>query len=213
MNDASNWIKATAALSAVTLCIGTFVDCASARPRQSCSSLRGKHLVSNHKIKVVQQGNQFKAIAYVCVPPNGPVRAAGAASSPLGNSEYSISVAALAGPWVALSFDSVDGLSGNEIGKTTNAPSGRSYRYWESELGPIEPQEVHALETTQLNASGQMALAVHAKGLTQIIGVESSGKRLPLDSAPWALIPPASLTLKGATVQWVDAGSARTATI
>lgn len=201
-------------ISAALVCAGMFVDGANARSGRSCATLKGKRLTSNRNIKVIEQGNEYKGVAYVCVP-NGPVRAAGAASSFLGGSEYSISVAAVAGSWVALSFADVDGaFPGEEIGKAINAASGKSYRYW-GYLPNVTamPPEVHALERVQLNASGQMALAVHDEGTEQVVGVEASGKRHVLDSAPIGKIPPASLTLMGRTVQWVDAGSTRTATI
>jgi hypothetical protein len=206
-------------VSAALICGGTFVEGAGAVSRQSCSRLAGKRLTSNHGIKVIEHRTNAKGVVYACVPPNGRVRVAGVASDALGESQYSIIVLAVAGSWVALEFTNmVDPIADEHIAKAFNAASGRSYRF--SEGGEVlEPMEddpyAEGNERVLLNSFGQLALVVDggAVNTRKIVGVEPSGERRVLDSGPPAQIPPASLTLKGHTVQWVDAGSTRTATL
>jgi hypothetical protein len=64
-----------------------------------------------------------------------------------------------------------------------------------------------------LNRFGQLALAQIEEGKCRIVGIEPSGRQRVLDSGPASQLPPASLQLKGHTVQWVDAGITHSATI
>ncbi len=187
--------------------------------RPTCAKLTGRHLGGSHGVRVVERGNGNKGTAYVCVPPRGRVWSAGAASSLTGGGEYSITVSAIAGPWVALKFASVIGIASSEVGKVIDAATGRSFRFISEAYGPGEPGEiVHIPERVQLNSAGQMALALAEENTGQIvkieiIGFQSNGQRRVLDSGSPAQIPTASLTLKGSTAQWTDAGATRTATL
>lgn len=149
------------------------------------------------------------------MPPHGPARVVGE-SFVDERSELSIHVSAVAGSWVALRFASFLGVGGSESGTAFNAASGRSYSFWDASNGPVVPPEkpaAHALNRALLNGAGQMALAVREGEVEQIVGIEPNGTRRVLDSAPPAQIPPTSLRLNGSTVQWMDGGSTRTATL
>lgn len=192
---------------------------AGAATRGSCARLTGKRLVSNHRIRVLEHDTRANAVVYVCVPPNGRVRAAGSASDALRESGYSIAVLAVAGRWVALEFTStVDPIADEHIAKVVNAADGKSYRF--SEGGEVlEPMEYNPYAESDvrvlLNSSGQLALIVDGGGANtrKVVGVEPSGQRHVLDTGPPAQIPAASLTLQGHNVTWVDDGSTRTATL
>jgi hypothetical protein len=75
------------------------------------------------------------------------------------------------------------------------------------------PSTAGSVERIVLNGSGQLAVALIEEHKCRIVGIEPSGARRVLDSAPEAQIPPASLKLHGHVVQWVDAGSTRSATL
>ncbi len=202
------------AAGAALLCASMPVGGASARVRQSCAGLKGKHLASTRKLKVTERGNENKGTAYACALPNGPVRVAAQASSLTGNSEYSIRVAAVAGSWVALSLFNGDGIGGEETGKAFDVANGHSYRYWRYESSPTaKPEEVRALDAVRLSATGQIAIAEHEGDTEQIVGFEPSGARRVLDTGPRAQIPPKSLVLQGRMVRWVDSGATRTASL
>jgi hypothetical protein len=169
-------------------------------------------------VKVVEHGNESKGFVDVCVPPNGRVRLAGSAYDATIQGLYSIKVIELAGTWVALEFTSVIDFHGSEISdEVFDAKSGRSYRFFEAAV-PEGPgfEDIPAtavLGSFVLNRFGQLALALTNEGKTQIVGIEPSGRRRVLDSGPASQLPPASLQLKGHTVQWVDAGITHSATI
>jgi hypothetical protein len=169
-------------------------------------------------VKVVEHGNESKGFVDVCVPPNGRVRLAGSAYDATIQGLYSIKVIALAGTWVALEFTSVIDFHGSEISdEVFDAKSGRSYRFFE-EAVPEGPgfegiPATAVLGSFVLNRFGQLALAQIEEGKCRIVGIEPSGKRRVLDSGPASQLPPASLQLKGHTVQWVDAGITHSATL
>jgi hypothetical protein len=169
-------------------------------------------------VKVVEHGNESKGFVDVCVPPNGRVRLAGSAYDATIQGLYSIKVIALAGTWVALEFTSVIDFHGSEIfDEVFDAKSGRSYRFFE-EAVPEGPgfegiPATAVLGSFALNRFGQLALAQSEEGKCRIVGIEPSGRRRVLDSGPASQLPPASLQLKGHTVQWVDAGITHSATI
>lgn len=169
-------------------------------------------------VKVVEHGNESKGFVDVCVPPNGRVRLAGSAYDATIQGLYSIKVIALAGTWVALEFTSVIDFHGSEISdEVFDAKSGRSYRFFEAAV-PEGPgfEDIPAtavLGSFVLNRFGQLALALTNEGKAQIVGIEPSGRRRVLDSGPASQLPPASLQLKGHTVQWVDAGITHSATL
>lgn len=196
---------------------GLFAQAAGAVSRQSCANLKGKRLARSRTIKVVEQRSSDIGVVYACVPPNGRVRRAGIASDALHEWNYSVAVLAVAGSWVALEFTSmVDPISDEHVSKVFDAARGKSYRF--SEGGQLlEPMEedpyAEGDERVLLNSFGQLALVVDGgvPSARKIVGIESSGRRRVLDSGPPAQIPSASLTLTGHTVQWVDAGSIRTA--
>jgi hypothetical protein len=201
------------AVGATLVCAGALVPNAGARPRLSCSTLEGKQLASTAKIKVVEQATESRGTAYVCAPPKGRVRVAGHASS-FGGSEYSIKVAAKAGSWVALEFDSVLGVPGEEVGKAFNAANGKSYRYWHYETDPMaKPEEVRTLDRVLLNRFGGVALAERKGNTERIVGIEPNGTRHVLDSGPSTQIAPGSLKLAGTKAEWVDGGTTRSASI
>ena len=170
---------------------------------------------------MVQRGNQSKATAYVCIPPRGRVWSAGAASSTTDDGDFSIGVVGTSGKWVAIRFASSVGAAGDEIDKAIDASSGKSYRFWQESQGlGGEPGEVgHLVERIDLNASGQVALAVaeEREGKTvavQILAVDPSGgrRRAGHRSSRSAARLLAS-SLNGSSVQWVDAGTQRSATL
>ncbi|HTZ64708.1 MAG TPA: hypothetical protein VMB51_11445 [Solirubrobacteraceae bacterium] len=113
---------------------------------------------------------------------------------------------------MAINFASSIGAGGREINKAGGARNGKSYRFWQESQGPGEIGEVHhTVERVELNASGQLALAVAEEHTGQIVSVEmlaveSADKRRVLDSGPPAQLQAASLKLHGSTVQWIDAG-------
>ncbi len=187
--------------------------------RESCAQLRGKRLKSKGRIKVIQQGNEAKAIAYVCLLPRGRVWKAGTAFSSPPGTGYTVDVEAVAGNWIALSFNNTLGIAGTAVDKLVNAATGKSFTYFKALYGPGEPsEEVPRVQRTLLSAGGQLALYVLVeRGGTplraEVVGFTPNGARRVLDAAPPAQIPAASLTLSGATVGWTDAGEARTATL
>jgi len=214
--------RQTAFLLAVVtaLCCTLGAATASAAPR-SCATLKGKRLNGKGSVRVVVQEKQLEGmpeqIAYVCATPKGR---AWLVDSPAGLEEAEVSVKASAGDWVALTVSSAIGIGSTETGKAVNAKTGKSFRYWSfaGGPGPEEPSEV--LEAVELNARGQLAYAVgiapkQSEGLTtrKVIGVEPTGKRQTLDSAPFAQIEPSSLKLRGSTIEWTDAGVARSASL
>lgn len=202
------------------LCCAFGAATASAAPR-SCATLKGKRLNGKSSVRVVVQEKKLEGmpeqIAYVCATLKGR---AWQVDSPAGLEEAEVNVKASAGNWVAFDISSAIGIGSMETGKAINAKTGKSFRYWSfaGGPGPEEPSEV--LEAVQLNALGQLAYAVgvapkQSEGLTtrKIVGVESTGKRQTLDSAPIAQIETSSLKLRGSTVEWTDAGIARSASL
>ena len=203
---------------ATVLCCTLGAATASAAPR-SCATLKGKRLNGKGSVRVVVQEKEIEGmleqIAYVCATPKGR---AWLVDSPAGLEEAQVSVKASAGNWVAFDIGSAIGIGYAEMGKAINAKTGKSFRYWSFAGGPGPEEPREDLEAVQLNARGQLAYAVgvaakQSEGLTtrKIIGVESTGKRQTLDSAPLAQIEPSSLKLRGSTVEWTDAGVARSA--
>jgi hypothetical protein len=203
-----------AACAALCCAFGTAT--ASATPR-TCATLKGKRLKGKGSVRVVVQEKELEGmqeqIAYVCATPKGR---AWLVDSPAGLEEAQVSVKASAGNWVAFDIGSAIGIGYAETGKTINAKTGKSFRYWSfaGGPGPEEPREV--LEAVQLNTRGQLAYAVgvatkQSEGLMtrKIVGVEPTGKPQMLDSAPLAQLEPSSLKLRGSTVEWIDAGVAR----
>jgi hypothetical protein len=212
-------LAAGGAACAALVVAGLFAGVA-AGASQTCAQLRGRRLRSGSGVKVVQRGNRSKATAYVCVPPRGRVWSGGAASSTTDDGDFSIQVVGTAGKWVAIRFASSVGAAGDEADKAINASSGKSYRFWqESEgLGGEIGEVGHVVERIELDGSGQVALAVaeQHEGKTvamQILAVDPNGSRRVLDSAPAAQLQASSLQLNGSSVQWVDAGTRRSATL
>ena len=200
------------------LCCAFGAATASATPR-TCATLKGKRLKGKGSVRVVVQEKEIEGmleqIAYVCATPKGR---AWLVDGPAGLEEAQVSVKASAGNWVAFDIGSAIGIGYAETGKAINAKTGKSFRYWRfaGGPGPEEPREV--LEAVQLNARGQLAYAVgvatkQSEGLVtrEIVGVEPTGKPQTLDSAPLVQIEPSSLKLRGSTVEWIDAGVARSA--
>lgn len=214
----SRWIQGLLAAGAILVGATTFGGRADAAPRQHCASLKGRRLVSSRTVKVVERGNETRGFAYACAPPNGRVRLAGSAYDATVQRLYSIKVIASAGTWVALDFTSVVDFHGSEeADEVFDARSGRSYRFLEAALpeGPgfEDIPAPAAVGSVVLNRFGQLALALLEEGKCRILGIEPSGARRVLDSGAVAQIAPSSLKLAGHTVQWVDAGSARSATL
>jgi hypothetical protein len=214
--------RQTATMLAVlaALCCALGTSTASAAPR-TCATLKGKRLNGKGSVRVVVQEKQLEGmpeqIAYVCATPKGR---AWLVDSPAGLEEAQVSVKASAGNWVAFDIGSAIGIGYAETGKAINAKTGKSFRYWSFAGGPGPEGPREELEAVELNARGQLAYAVGAaakqsEGLTtrKIIGVEPTGKRQTLDSAPLAQIEPSSLKLRGSTVEWTDAGVARSASL
>jgi hypothetical protein len=205
--------------ASTVLCAGTFAEQGDAGAPQHCSSLKGKRLVSDRSVKVVERGNESKAFVFACVPPNGRVRLAGSAYDATITGAYSVEIAATAGAWVVLdASNTIDFHGSEEVEKVFNARSGASYRFYEASnpQGPgFEdiPSETPSLERLLLNRFGQLALLLSEGNNSQIVGVESNGRRRVLDSAPSAQLPSAALKLEGHTVEWINAGSARSATL
>jgi hypothetical protein len=212
------WIAATLTASAVLVSATTFAGRADAASRPRCANVKGRRLVSNRAIKVVEHGDESKGFVDVCVPPNGRVRLAGSAYDATIQRLYSIKVIAVAGTWVALDLTSVVDFHGSEeMDEVFDAKSGSSYGFFDAAIPEgqgfegIAPTAV--LGSVVLNRFGQLASALIEEGKCRIVGIEPTGKRRVLDSAPEAQIPPSSLKLQGHTVQWVDAGSTRSATL
>ncbi len=192
---------------------------APARSQQrACATLKG-HVKRKGDVKVVEQGGEAKAVAYVCIAPRGRVWTAGTAFSSPPGTGYSIDIGAQAGDWVALEFFNTLGIAGETIDKLVNAASGKSFRYWSASLGPgVAGEEVPHIERTLLNASGQLAFSVlveeeNKPKRTEIFGVEPSGQRRLLASGPPATLSAMSLTMSGGTVQWTEAGVTQSATL
>jgi hypothetical protein len=204
----------------VALCCALGTSTASAAPR-TCATLKGKRLKGKGTVRVVVQEKEIEGmqeqIAYVCATPKGR---AWPVDSPAGLEEAQVSVKASAGNWIAFDIGSAIGIGYAETGKAINARTGKSFRYWSFAGGPGPEEPRDDLEAVQLNARGQLAYAVgvaakQSEGLTtrKIIGVEPTGKRETLDSAPLAQIEPSSLKLRGSTVEWTNAGVARSASL
>jgi hypothetical protein len=202
------------------LCCALGAATASAAPR-SCATLKGKRLNGKGSVRVVVQEKELEGmpeqIAYVCATLKGR---AWAVDSPVGLEEAQVSVKASAGNWVAFAIVSAVGIGYAETGKAINAKTGKSFRYWSFAGGPGPEGASEQIEAVQINARGQLSYAVgvaakQSEGLTtrKIIGVEPMGKRQTLDSAPLAQIEPSSLKLRGSTVEWTDAGVARSASL
>jgi hypothetical protein len=205
--------------ASTVLCAGTFAEQGDAGTRQRCANLKGKRLVSDRSVKVVERGNESKAFVFACVPPNGRVRLAGSAYDATVTGSYSVRIAASAGTWVVLdASNTIDFHGSEEVEKAFDARSGASYRVYEASNpeGPgFEeiPSDSASLERLLLNRFGQLALVLSEGGNSQIVGVEPNGRRRVLDSAPSAQLPSAALKLEGHTVEWIKAGSARSATL
>jgi hypothetical protein len=204
----------------VALCCALGATTASATSR-SCATLKGERLNGKGSVRVVVQEKEIEGmqeqIAYVCATPKGR---AWPVDSPAGLEEAQVRVEASAGNWVAFDIGSAIGIGYAETGKAINAKTGKSFRYWSFAGGPGPEEPREDLEAVQLNARGQLAYAVgvaakQSEGLTtrKIIGVEPTGKRQTLDSAPLAQIEPSSLKLRGSTIEWTDAGVARSASL
>jgi hypothetical protein len=202
------------------LCCELGAATASAAPR-SCATLKGKRLNGKGSVRVVVQEKEVEGmpeqIAYVCATPKGR---AWPVDSPAGLEEAQVSLKASAGDWVAFAIVSAIGIGYSETGKAINAKTGKSFRYWSFAGGPAPEEPSEVLEAVQINARGQLACAVGvaaklAEGLVtrKILGVEPTGKRQTLDSAPLAQIERSSLKLRGSTVEWTDAGVARSASL
>jgi hypothetical protein len=170
-------------------------------------------------VNVVERGNESKAFVFACVPPNGRVRLAGSAYDATITGSYSVQIAATAGTWVVLDVsNTIDFHGSEEVEKVFDARSGASYRFYEASnpQGPgfeDVPSDSASLERLLLNRFGQLALVLSEGGNSRIVGVEPNGRRRVLDSAPSAQLPLAALKLEGHTVEWINAGSARSATL
>jgi hypothetical protein len=208
-------------LAAVGACaFAAFVSSSSLEAQASsrtCSSLRGKRLLSSPAIKLVEQTDEARGVVYSCARPRGRVHLLGMASDDTSSSAYGVTVLALAGSWVALDFrNQIGSHTFEEIGKACQAVSGRCYRFFaegfpEPSLEAEVPQLRFSLQRVVLNSFGQLALALANYDTVQIIGFRSGGARRLLDSGPQAQLPPASLQLEGHTVHWLDAGAPRSA--
>jgi hypothetical protein len=192
---------------------------AHAATHRRCASLAGRRLLSTRAIKVVEQrAGEARAFVFTCVPRDGRVHLAGSAYDGTVSGQYSVSVIAVAGSWVAVDFVSrVDPDSSEEIEKVCDARSGRSYRFFEAgllEVPGFESREGEStIERLALNRFGQLALALSREGEVRIVGYEPSGAPRMLDSGPQAQIPPSSLKLDAHIVSWTDAGVARSTTL
>jgi hypothetical protein len=190
-------------------------------PRPSCAALKGKRLKGAGSVRVVvtrvQIEGESQPIANVCASAHARAWPLGVLE---GVQETQVSLAASAGQWVALRFVGSLGIASLEVGKAVNARTGQKFTYWHSGMGPSNGEPDEVLESLQLNELGQLAYAVGV-GTTgtptpttrKIVGVETGGRRKTLDSAPAAQIPSASLKLSGSAVQWLDAGTARSASL
>jgi len=212
--------KAIVVVAITVLCCTFGTATASAAPR-SCATLKGKRLKGKRSVRVVVQEKEIEGmleqIAYVCATPKGRPWLV---DSPAGLEEAQVSMKASAGDWVAFDIGSAVGIGYAETGNAINAKTGKSFRYWSFAGGPGPEEPREDLEAVELNARGQLAYAVgvaakQSEGLTmrQIIGVEPTGKRQTLDAAPLAQIEPSSLKLRGSTVEWTDAGVARSTSL
>jgi hypothetical protein len=129
-----------------------------------------------------------------------------------------------AGNWVALRYEGVIGNGFSDSERAINAANGKSFRYW-SAGGGEGSYFGSSLEAVKLNARGQLALITGVEGKPQlegepgptvtrkVIGVESTGMRRVLDTAPTASIPTSSLKLVGSTASWSDGGDERSAAL
>jgi hypothetical protein len=184
---------------------------------RTCTTLRGKRLLSGRAVKLVEQTDEARAVVYACARPRGRVHLLGVASDDTGSSAYEVTVLALAGSWLALDFrNQIGSHTFEEIGKACQAASGRCYRFFaegfpEPSLEAEVPQLRFSQQRVVINKFGQLALALANYNNVQIIGFGSGGARRLLDSGPQAQIPVASLQLEGHTVHWLDAGAPRSA--
>ena len=126
---------------------------------------------------------------------------------------------AVAGTWLELEFQSqIDPQIHEEIQEVFDARTGRSYRFFQTAVpeGPAlegTGEEVAVPARSLLNRFGQLALAlVDGKSCT-IVGIQPSGARRVLGSGPESQLPASSLALHGHTVQWLDGGAVRSATL
>jgi hypothetical protein len=136
--------------------------------------------------------------------------------------ESSISVVIGAGEWVALRFNSVEGLGESESESAADALSGKHFEFWRRSGGEGSYSS-DVLEAVKLDSQGRLALITGVAGAAspeqevgstvtrKVIGVASSGRRKLLDTAPTASVPTSSLQLFGGVVHWTDAGVERTA--
>jgi hypothetical protein len=190
--------------------------------RGSCATLKGKRLQGNGSVRVVVQDKEVEGVseqvAYVCASPKGRAWTVNAESGL--EEEARVTLKAAAGNWVAFTIVSAVDIGYEETGKAINAKTGKSFRYWSFAGGPGPEEASELLEAVQINARGQLACVVGVaptpkEGLVsrKVFGVEPTGKRQALDSAPIAQISPSSLKLSGSTVHWTDAGVARSASL
>jgi hypothetical protein len=191
---------------------------------RSCAKLTGDRLKTSSKIKVVVKRNEEEGVAYACIPPNGRVRKLATVSSAEADGNLSITLTQISGNWIALRTFSGFGVAAQYVDRAINVATGRSFGLWSTVVGPgvagEPPQKLVA--SVKLNSFGQVALAISEKdepavstklANTLIYAVEPTGERRLLDSGTSAQIPTGSLSLSGHTVQWQNAGSARTATL
>jgi hypothetical protein len=211
----------------VTLVLGGALLCAMVVPgageassRHRCASFQGKRVLRSRMLDLVERADEARGSLYACVPPDGRVRVAGSAYDEMVDSQYSIVVVAVAGTWVALHLtDGIDACYGEETEKVFDARTGRSYRFYES--GFSQDQEIcgegnpnsYTIDRVLLNRFGQLVLSLSDGTTRRIVGIGSSGARRVLDSGAEAQIPPAALQLNGHSVEWVDAGSLRSASL
>ncbi len=190
---------------------GVFAPGASARPLR-CQSLKGERVKGPRNMKIVVQESESgsKATVFACLTPNGPVHAAGSVT---GLGEFTTTLKASKGDWIAVSLIGELGLIGEEIGTVLNVANGKSYRYWKHDSAVSEKPEDVGLDRFLLGPSGQSALAQHEGSTEQIVGFQPSGKRRVLASGPTTQIPPRSLALKGQTVEWLESGVTRSASL
>jgi hypothetical protein len=212
-------LGAIAVTGLAPMCPAGLASPAGATSFRGCSSLKGRSLLHSSVLKVVERGGEAGAVVYVCVRPHGRVRRAGSAYDSTVDSLYAIKVLAVAGTWLELEFHSqIDPQISEEIEEVFDAKTGRSYRFFQTAIpeGPAlegTGEDVAVPARSLLNRFGQLALALVDGKSTSIVGIEPSGARRVLDSGPESQIPPSSLTLQGHTVQWLDGGTMRSATL
>jgi hypothetical protein len=191
---------------------------------RSCAKLTGHRLKSGPKIKVVVKTGEEKGVAYACLVPNGRVRKVAVVNSVEDEVNLPIALTQVSGNWIALRTSSGLGLVAGFVDRAVNVATGRSFGLWSTTIGPgvagEPPQKL--VSSVKLNSFGQVALAISEEDQppvspklanTLIYGVEPTGERRLLDSGTNEQIPTGSLSLSGHTVQWQNAGVARTATL